>query len=289
MSRVGSSSPRKRQRTEASLDSVASLADATHHERHWYDDGSIVLHVEDVVFRVHYSSMLSLPRPVEAEELDGCPVVHLQSDHSRDWTELLDAVYDTLTYFETLSRADLDQKFPAVTGLLRVSTKYCVVPLRLKCLSILSGHFIASPTYASVGPLPSYAQACEIVKLARETNSPTLLPFALLTIASEPDYSLIYSTDLPPESMFSFLKTYKCPKPWNGYCTSTPEAYFQKYLADPERLIFSERGLCEACKAAVKASLKSGRQKIWERLPGIFHLGADWSELQRVQECGSTR
>ena len=70
----------------------------------WFDDGSVVLHVESTQFRVHRSvlsansevfrGMFSLPQPttVDRDLVDGCPVVRL-ADKVVDWTHVLKALY----------------------------------------------------------------------------------------------------------------------------------------------------------------------------------------------------
>lgn len=74
----------------------------------WFEDGSVVLHVESTLFRVHRSilssnsevfrDMFSVPQPpmnVSEGVIDGCPVVHLP-DHAVDWTHVLSALYDAM-------------------------------------------------------------------------------------------------------------------------------------------------------------------------------------------------
>lgn len=70
----------------------------------WFDDGSVVLHVETTQFRVHRSilssysevfrDMFAVPQPTGSGEIiEGCPVVQL-SDMADDWNIVLKALYE---------------------------------------------------------------------------------------------------------------------------------------------------------------------------------------------------
>lgn len=82
-------------------------------EKYWFEDGNIVLRVEDTLFRVHrgmlsrhstvFSDMFALPQPEmekvkvkeEGESLvEGCSVVGLPGDKVRDWERVLAILYD---------------------------------------------------------------------------------------------------------------------------------------------------------------------------------------------------
>jgi len=87
----------------------------TRHAEFWLHDGSIVLCVEDTLFRVHqtilanhseiFADLFRLPQPPEKEaevaevkgdtemqKMDGCYVVHLY-DNVDDFVDLLKAIY----------------------------------------------------------------------------------------------------------------------------------------------------------------------------------------------------
>lgn len=72
----------------------------------WFDDGSVVLHVEDTQFRVHrtmlskhsviFRDMFAVPQPPASDEeemVEGCPVV-LLPDSAQDWTIVLKVLYN---------------------------------------------------------------------------------------------------------------------------------------------------------------------------------------------------
>lgn len=80
-----------------------SLTDGMRRGSIWYDDGSIVLQVQQTQFRVHRSllcqyseifrDMFHASQPDPDEELvEGCPVVELQ-DKAEDWQYVLTALF----------------------------------------------------------------------------------------------------------------------------------------------------------------------------------------------------
>lgn len=68
----------------------------------WFHDGSIVLHVEDTLFRVHqtilsnhsevFADLFAVPQPQVQEVIEGCHVVQVH-DQIQDMHDLLDAIY----------------------------------------------------------------------------------------------------------------------------------------------------------------------------------------------------
>lgn len=102
-----------------SPDSTHSLAGTLHdpdpdvrHPDLWFDDGSIILRAQHILYRVHASllsrksqffrDMFSLPQPPKTDSLpspdgqaylDGCPLVCLH-DTAEDVSSMLKAMYD---------------------------------------------------------------------------------------------------------------------------------------------------------------------------------------------------
>ena len=106
------SNPLKRARTEITCDPTgpsgspnASITNSSRHPDLWFDDGSIVLHVETTLFRVHrstlsmhsevFADMFRIPQPPDQDIIEGCSVVHLP-DSASDFIYLLKALYDPL-------------------------------------------------------------------------------------------------------------------------------------------------------------------------------------------------
>ncbi|KAL1686499.1 hypothetical protein GGG16DRAFT_128646 [Schizophyllum commune] len=298
----------KRQRTEEPPD----LSAAKRHDKHWCRDGSVVLHVEDTLFRVHQSTLervseafkdlFAVPQPEGEALLDGCPVVRLEGDSGQDWTSLLDAIYDSLY-------------LPHILSILRLSTKYRIVAYRRRCIHILSAYFPSNqlPRDIDFAALPSPAQFIDVMKVARETNALTLLPYAYLLAVSRLEEDFLYSThSLPPmhkldvyhgkvkllqaqevdmlpfvHNMETFEDCGKAPK-CRVYGAFTP---YLKNPSAPSRILSEipngELGLCDSCNKRACKIFIEGKQKTWERLPEIFGLGKDWDELRRIQDYDS--
>lgn len=100
---------RKRARNERETDDEQAAAndgsDPSQHKDLWFSDGSIVLSVENTMFRVHktilcthsmvFADVFSLPQPPGEDLIDDCPVVRLP-DKARDFEHFLKALYDPL-------------------------------------------------------------------------------------------------------------------------------------------------------------------------------------------------
>jgi hypothetical protein len=97
----------KRTRNEREQDSShdQTAGSPKRHTDLWFSDGSIVLCVEDTLFRVHRTTLcahsavfvdvFSLPQPPGENVIDGCPVVHMP-DMAKDFEHFLTALYDPL-------------------------------------------------------------------------------------------------------------------------------------------------------------------------------------------------
>lgn len=77
---------------------------ATQHPDFWFSDGSIVLCVDKMLFRVHqtilgkhsevFEDLFTLPQPIKEEEMvEGCRVV-MMHDSKEEFGDLLNAIYD---------------------------------------------------------------------------------------------------------------------------------------------------------------------------------------------------
>jgi hypothetical protein len=81
---------------------IDSVIHPTRHEEFWLYDGSIVLAVENTLFRVHqtilanhsevFADLFTVPQPENEDMIDGCHVVHLYDDE-KDFADLLKAMY----------------------------------------------------------------------------------------------------------------------------------------------------------------------------------------------------
>jgi len=80
-------------------------ASATRHESLWFDDGSVVLSVEQTLFRVHrsilcaqseiFADMFRIAQPDDETTVEGCAVVCLP-DTAAEFVDLLKACYKPL-------------------------------------------------------------------------------------------------------------------------------------------------------------------------------------------------
>ncbi|KAF8643193.1 hypothetical protein AX16_009170 [Volvariella volvacea WC 439] len=158
----------------------------------WFDDGNVVLLVENTAFRVHkgvlkrlsdfFDDVFRLPQPPDQELLNGVPVMHMQDDLD-DVLATLKVIYEPF-YFDNLPpNAELSTLLIFVSGILRISTKYSMRTLRQKCITILQRRFpstLAScdELLASKYTYPSAADVIRAIPLAREANVPEILPWA---------------------------------------------------------------------------------------------------------------
>ncbi|KAG5732407.1 hypothetical protein E4T56_gene11320 [Termitomyces sp. T112] len=135
----------------------------------WLHDGSIILSVENTLFRVHqtilvnhsqvFADLFSLPQPNAAdggdETIEGCRVVVLADDSAADFEDLLGAIYHPSHFDDLPADADLDVLLEFISGILRLSTKYIIPALRKRCISLLSARFPTTyEDYMASSPRP---------------------------------------------------------------------------------------------------------------------------------------
>ncbi|KAH9479465.1 hypothetical protein JR316_0008059 [Psilocybe cubensis] len=202
---------------ERGLPSIIDKETGVQVHRHsdlWFDDGSVICRAENTLFCVHMSQlarhslvfhdmvMLSHPETSRLESSmvipEGTntfsrrvPVVYLY-DAAEDVGNLLTALYDGPNF----GNNDEDD-FRAVSGILRLSSKYLIDSLRAKALAHLSqawpsdlrtwdaredvsrGYEIdGTPGYTHRYPHPF-----SVISLAREVNAPSLLPAAFYDLS----------------------------------------------------------------------------------------------------------
>jgi hypothetical protein len=176
----------------------------------WFTDGNIVIIAGQAAFKVHrgqlqrhsdvFSDMFSIPQPTDEEKIDGCFWVELY-DRPSDVFYFLRALYDglyvpslrdiwwltvlhSIRYFPYPCATD----FPAIAGVLRLSTKYLVQHLRELCIqrlqldwpSTLAGwdlreHAATNAEGYYLGR-EFYAHPVLVIELALDLNLPSLLP-----------------------------------------------------------------------------------------------------------------
>lgn len=96
---------KKRMRASETEDELSA---STRSETFWFDDGNVILHVDNALFRVHrgvlarhsttFNGMFPVPQPnenlLQNAMVEGCQVVHLKEDTVLDWERVLAVIYD---------------------------------------------------------------------------------------------------------------------------------------------------------------------------------------------------
>ncbi|KAF9052290.1 hypothetical protein BDZ89DRAFT_1088430 [Hymenopellis radicata] len=174
-----------------------------HHDL-WFDDGSVVCRAENTLFRVHMSQLarhsvcfrdmfqLASHEPNHHDDIEGCPLIFLH-DSALDVESLLVSIYDGPTFGD-----NGEEDFRAVSGILRLSTKYIIDHLREKALAHLSTAWPS--TLAGWDAREDYARYTEqdpahrrvypspiaVINLAHEVDAPSLLPSAFYDLCRYP-------------------------------------------------------------------------------------------------------
>jgi hypothetical protein len=113
---------------DSKLDSTSTVL-VTRHPTFWFDDGSIIIYVQETVFKVHrshlarhseiFADLFSVPQPPDSPTMEGCPIVYLP-DRQSEFVVLLKALYDPLyvlvimsySYFPNSVLADISIRSP---------------------------------------------------------------------------------------------------------------------------------------------------------------------------------
>ncbi|KAL1751120.1 hypothetical protein FB107DRAFT_294122 [Schizophyllum commune] len=312
----------KRQRTEE----PQRISTATRHQEHWNRDGSIILHVEDTLFRIHqttlerlsevFKDLFSVPQPPGEERVDECPVVRLEGDQSADWIHLLDAIYDPL-HFDELALQEPKANLARLSAILRLSTKYRITAFRRKAIAIFSKNFQSGDTYIPQERTMTVNEVYTMINLARSTNALTLLPFAFMLLTSLRSPEVINGAPISnhdklvifrgmlrllsarDDDLFPFAHSFNPPDGCiHPELCSTAIGRFliaqfrqrshSSFFFLSDKFTFQwAANMCETCLNHIQTTFRSGRQKTWERLPFIFGLGKDWEELRRIEAYDS--
>ncbi|KAM5531292.1 hypothetical protein V8D89_015047 [Ganoderma adspersum] len=195
-----SAPPRKRARVEDGDQEAASNLRTSNLRKDddvWLSDGSIVTAaVDNVAFRVHksilarrseiFNDLFSLPNADEAtaETMEGCPVVRV-SDSSIDIRHLLRVLCCGKNYYYD-GDALIAVPFEALASLVRMAHKYAVPDILDHALSRLKKYYTNDlVAWQNSDARARYVAAKDrhalmVIKLARLTNTPSLLPTAFL-------------------------------------------------------------------------------------------------------------
>ncbi|ESK90076.1 hypothetical protein Moror_7854 [Moniliophthora roreri MCA 2997] len=312
------------------------LKTAERHKKFWFYDGSIILHVEDTLFRVHktvlsthcemFETLFSLPQSESREgTLEGCTVVQLQ-DSAEDMTDLLNALYYS-SHFDTL-HADADPAIMLrfISGILRLSTKYLNYTLRRKCIRILTSYI---PTTFSEYNLHQYHShshprrfksdlLMHAIKLAKETNVPTALPYLFYCTARLSTQRILRDDpndidwrdkticqvgrerlrhaemSLSHSFLLGFFPAPNCRT--LALCSNArgPHAAWRVLETSgkaPHPLRpytkWADLNICEECVYYSKKLHDDGREAVWSCMPALFEMDS-WEVLKKRQELSDS-
>ncbi|KAF5329150.1 hypothetical protein D9611_013173 [Ephemerocybe angulata] len=302
-------------------------ANPTRHERFWFHDGSVILHVENTLFRVHqtilanhseiFAGLFEVPQPAGEMMLEGCHIVVLH-DNEKDFEDLLHAVYDP-SYFDSIPpTTDVDTLLTSIAGILRLSTKYILKPLRTRCITLLTSKFPSTfASYCTKSTTPSLHEryksdtVMRAVTLAKETNVPTILPYAYYCVArmsmkrlmkeregdlgwKEKCLCMVGRERLRWAEMsvsHSFLLVFQRSSTCTTLtCAHTRGPHAEWHLLEagkspnPLRAFvrWPQLNVCKDCEVYCQGVHLAGRRDVWKRLPSFFDLPA-WEVLEEIQ------
>ncbi|PIL33271.1 hypothetical protein GSI_04721 [Ganoderma sinense ZZ0214-1] len=189
----GSDGPRSSKRTRVDEEDGPPVLQRD--EDVWLSDGNIVVIASDTVaFRVHksilslrsevFSDLFSLPDANMAETMDGLPVVHV-SDSPDDIRRLLLVLCCGKNYYYNRDVL-VPVPFAVLASLIRMAHKYAIQDVLDDALSRLKRYYTndlslwRDPDARARYVTATAHDAPAAVELARLTNTPLLLPTALL-------------------------------------------------------------------------------------------------------------
>ncbi|KAJ7759887.1 hypothetical protein B0H16DRAFT_1720103 [Mycena metata] len=287
--------------------SSAPVANLTHAEGLWFEDCGLIIQAETTLFRISrdflamrspvFADMLSMPTPVDAETMDGCPFVRFP-DAAQDVTYFLKA----LLYSEFFEPPPSKTTFPIVAGVLRMSHKYEVDVLRRRALLHLSSQ---QPTtllgWHAVGqePMWEYDELLEVILLARQTSALWILPTAFYNACTRLDVEELITDTTVTSSILDFLNPQPIPgcvlpvacaqnrgakrlevELWRVYAPQDTNP--NPPLDIWEESDYGALDVCEVCRSYMESVHRDARQYLWSQLPAIFGP-PPWAELEQLK------
>ncbi|KAJ7645244.1 hypothetical protein DFH06DRAFT_1136707 [Mycena polygramma] len=309
--RPPSTTARRRMDIQGSL--ASSEPELTRAEGLWFEDCGLIIQAETTLFRVSrdflamrsvvFRDMLAMPPPADTEMMEGCPFVRLP-DRADDFDFFLRA----LLYAEFLEPHPAKTTFPIIAGVLRMSHKYEVEPLRKRALTQLSSRY---PTRLGS------SHCLDSILLGRQIDAPWILPCAFYELCNGMSLERIITGHLPPADMVTCVTGLRALET-SGLCQvlkflDAAKAKDCKSLEGCQKLIGATRrdmnrlrthirgvqdpylpleiwtsedwhGLhvCAMCLVHLQAVHKGSMDSFWARLPEIFNL-PPWAELEQMR------
>ncbi|KLO17799.1 hypothetical protein SCHPADRAFT_925657 [Schizopora paradoxa] len=174
-----------------STKTTSAAAKALRHETHWYLDGSVVVHMQNTIFRLHRSALVrksdffarlfeEMGDGARVEKMSGCPIVRVKGD-PEDFAILLDALDDAVGL---LSKAP---PFATLAAILRASTTFEFTSMKEWAVSSLEQMW--PNDLNSVTPI-SKVFAMESLQLARECDVKNVIKRVLYEIVRTGGFGL---------------------------------------------------------------------------------------------------
>ncbi|KAJ7669779.1 hypothetical protein B0H17DRAFT_949103 [Mycena rosella] len=286
----------------------------------WFSDATLIIQAERSVFRVFpgilaakspvFHDMLAFPQPENGEAIDGCPVVHL-TDSAIDTAYFLKAIF----HYDFFEAWPSDVDFHIISGVLRLSQKYQVDPLKKRALRHISER---CPSSLDQWGVKQWAvHPILLVNLAREVSADWILPTALASccwlLAEELVHGVAsatgHATLAPSDILLCMYALGQFQTTWTNRvlaflwtpfsipgCVSPAACFTARvgYRRDAEDWREDDMGVldlwdehdwsnlredvCGACFAAMQVSHQLARREYWDALPLIFGL-PDWDTL----------
>ncbi|PIL33285.1 hypothetical protein GSI_04735 [Ganoderma sinense ZZ0214-1] len=292
-----------------------------HDDEVWLSDGNVVVVAADnVAFRVHKSTLerkseifrdiFSLPDADASttDAIEGCPVVHI-SDSSNDIRPLFLVLCCGKNYYYD-GDALLAVPFAVLASLIRMAHKYAIQDILDHALSRLKRYYpsdlaawhdsASRARYVTTRP----EHAPEVVALARLTNTPSLLPSALLLCtelltapapacrqpgagrASEFKLAVLAALAVPDQALPGLIAA-------RGYLVDICAQRALRLLALVPCAGCTHPGMCRAMQDAPLVALRSG---VVSKVPLFYAqdplrpmVGAVWDGLDRAMFCAGCR
>ncbi|EAU85853.1 hypothetical protein CC1G_05070 [Coprinopsis cinerea okayama7 len=141
----------------------------------WYDDGNVILQVENRQFRVHKSilskhspvlrDMFSMPQP-DGQLKEDCPVVVLEHDLAKEWEQVLALIYDGFREV----KYGVKLWFSEIRSILSLNHKYDLPSLREEALSRLKLEYPLGPGFEEENAVKEFGERDKSMELDNHTS-----------------------------------------------------------------------------------------------------------------------
>ncbi|KIM37361.1 hypothetical protein M413DRAFT_20350 [Hebeloma cylindrosporum] len=268
-----------------------------HHE-FYFSDGSVVIIVERTAFRVHqsilarhsevFNGLWEVPQPSRMEVYDGCPSMHLSGDSVDDFVDVMRVIYDVFHFDRIKPDTSLSSLITFLSGILRISTKYHMQGLRNKCITIIQDKF------------PSTLSGCDEILpwafyLCTHISVNDILANSVL---SWQDKALCLAGkerlwEMQKWHTHAFMLDFKQAPQCASNCSARiPRPLklenFEVMRINPHPLEeykdWKTLNLCQRCQTMAETQHRNGREKVWQELPSLFHLGKSWDNICEDQD-----